>query len=366
MPEAGTNASHALASVAAAGGPDAAAGEARRPERTGRGAKVLIVAPAWVGDMVMAHCLVQLLAATRPGVEIHMLAPPATAPLARRMAEVSGVRTFEVAHGELGLGKRNREGHALRGEGFAQAIVLPNSFKSAWVPFRAHIPLRTGWHGEARYGVLNDRRRLDARRYPLMIEQFMALGLPPGAPLPDPRPRPRLEVDGANRARLLRELGLEAAPGLVILCPGAEFGPAKRWPAEHYAAVARHALAAGRPVWLFGSPKDAEVSGQIAAAAPGAIDLAGRTRLLDAVDLLSLASVVVCNDSGLMHVAGALGVRVVAVFGSTSPDFTPPLGADSAVVRLGIDCSPCFQRECPLGHLRCLVDLGPERVIPLL
>jgi heptosyltransferase-2 len=199
-----------------------------------------------------------------------------------------------------------------------------------------------------------------------MIDQFMALGLPPNAPLPDPAPRPRLEVDPANRARLLRGLGLEASPGLVLVAPGAEFGRAKRWPAEHYAAVARHALAAGRPVWLLGSPKDAEITGLIAGAAPGAVDLAGRTRLLDVVDLLSLASVVVCNDSGLMHVAGALGVRVIALFGSTSPAFTPPLGRDAEVLRLGLACSPCFQRECPLGHQRCLVDLGPERVKTLL
>lgn len=334
--------------------------------RTDAGGKVLIVAPAWVGDMVMSHCLVQVLAATRPGVEIHVLAPPATAPLGRRMREVAAVRTLEIEHGELGFGKRNREGRALRECGFDQAIVLPNSFKSAWAPFRARIGRRTGWNGEARYGVLNDRRRLDRDRLPLMIEQFMALGLAPGAALPDPYPLPRLEVDVGNRQRLLDELGLAAAPAPLILCPGAEFGPAKRWPAGHYAGVARHALHAGRSVWLLGSPRDAEVCAQIAAAAPGAIDLAGRTRLLDAVDLLSLARVVICNDSGLMHVAGALGVRVIALFGSTSPEFTPPLGDGATVLRLGLDCSPCFQRQCPLGHQRCLVDLDADRVIRLL
>jgi len=328
--------------------------------------KVLIVAPAWVGDMVMAHCLVQLLAATRPGVAIHLLAPPSTAPLGLRMAELASVRTFEVGHGELGLDKRNREGRALRAAAFDQAIVLPNSFKSAWVPFRARIPVRTGWHGESRYGVLNDRRRLDRERLPLMIEQFMALGLPPNAALPEPYPLPRLAVDEANRRHLLDTLGLQTDERLLILCPGAEFGPAKRWPSAHYAAVARHALAAGRPVWLLGSPNDADTCAEIAGQAPGAVTLAGKTRLLDAIDLLSLAAAVVCNDSGLMHVAGALGVRVVALFGSTSAGFTPPLGAGAAVVRLGLDCSPCFQRECPLGHLRCLVDLKPERIIRML
>jgi heptosyltransferase-2 len=342
------------------------AAASRSAGRSGGGRKVLIVAPAWVGDMVMAHCLVQVLAATRSGVEIHLLAPPSTAPLGLRMAEVASVRTFEVGHGELGLGKRNREGRVLRLEAFDQAIVLPNSFKSAWIPFRARIPVRTGWLGESRYGVLNDRRRLDRERLPLMIEQFMALGLPSDATLPDPYPLPRLAVDEANRRRLLDTLGLQADERLLILCPGAEFGPAKRWPPAHYAAVARHALAAGRPVWLLGSPNDADTCAEIAGQAPGAINLAGKTRLLDAIDLLSLAAAVVCNDSGLMHVAGAVGARVIALFGSTSPGFTPPLGTAAAVLRLGLDCSPCFQRECPLGHLRCLVDLEPERIIRLL
>jgi heptosyltransferase-2 len=177
-----------------------------------------------------------------------------------------------------------------------------------------------------------------------------------------PYPTPRLEVNEENRARVLRDLDLAPAAGLVILCPGAEFGPAKRWPPAHYAAVARNALAAGRPVWLIGAPKDSAVCTEIAGAAPGARNLAGRTRLVDAIDLLSLADVVVCNDSGLMHVAGAVGARVIALFGSTSPDFTPPLGRDAEVLRLGLDCSPCFARECPLGHLRCLVDLEPARV----
>jgi heptosyltransferase-2 len=312
--------------------------------------------------MVMAHCLVRLLVATRPAVEIHVLAPPATASLGERMAEIASVRTLPVGHGELALGVRNREAAALRGYDFDQAIVLPNSFKSAWIPFRARIPRRTGWHGEARYGLLNDRRRLDRARTPLMIEQFMALGLPPDASLPKPYPTPQLTIDPDNRARVLHDLGLTPSPGLVMLCPGAEFGPAKRWPSAHYAAVARDALAAGRPVWLTGSSRDEPACAEIATAAPGARNLAGRTRLVDAIDLLSLADVVVSNDSGLMHVAGAVGVRVIALFGSTSPDFTPPLGAGAEVLRLGLDCSPCFARECPLGHLRCLVDLDPARV----
>ncbi|MFU8815404.1 MAG: lipopolysaccharide heptosyltransferase II [Pseudomonadales bacterium] len=329
-------------------------------------ASILIVAPAWVGDMVMAHALVQLLLRRNPELSIHMLAPAATEPLARRMPGVAATRVLNVGHGQLGLAARRALARALRPQRFQQALVLPNTFKSALLPWWARIPLRTGWHGEARFGLLNDRRRLDAARYPLMIERFMALGLPAGAPLPRPYPAPRLSVDADNRQRLLELLGLRRDGGVLALCPGAEFGPAKRWPSAHYAAVARHALAVGRQVWLLGSPGDAAACAEIRALAPGAVDLAGRTSLLDAVDLLSVADHVICNDSGLMHVAGAVGARVTAVFGSTSPAFTPPLGDGARVVRLALPCSPCFQRQCPLGHLRCLHDLAPEQVIEAL
>jgi len=328
--------------------------------------RVLIVAPAWVGDMVMAHTLVQGLLRRRPAPEIHVLAPPATAPLGRRMPGVSVCHVLDAGHGQARLKMRRAIGVRLRSEGYRQAIVLPNTFKSALIPWWARVPVRTGWHGEARYGVLNDRRRLEASAYPLMIERFMALGLPPGAPLPHPYPRPLLDVDYANRRRLLETLDLRDDARPLALCPGAEFGPAKRWPVEHYATVARHALAVGRTVWLIGSPADAPVCAAIRAQAPGAVDLAGRTSLLDAIDLLSAAEQVVCNDSGLMHVAGAVGTPVVALFGSTSPGFTPPLGERSRVLELTLPCRPCFQRQCPLGHLRCLRDLTPDRVTEVL
>jgi heptosyltransferase II len=328
--------------------------------------KILIVAPAWVGDMVMAHALVQLLLRGNPAAEIHVLAPAATAPLATRMDGVAQSRVLNVGHGQLALAERRALGRQLRAQQYRQAVVLPNTLKSALVPYWARIPLRTGWHGEARWGLLNDRRRLDEAAYPLMIERFMALALAPAAVLPKPYPTPRLRVDNDNRQRLLDTLMLRRDGGVLALCPGAEFGPAKRWPAGHYAAVARHALAQGRQVWLLGSPGDRQACAAIAALAPGAVDLAGKTTLLDAIDLLSAADRVVCNDSGLMHVAGAVGVAVTAVFGSTSTAFTPPLGPDARVVRLGLPCSPCFARQCPLGHLRCLNDLAPDQVIEAL
>jgi heptosyltransferase-2 len=326
--------------------------------------KILVVAPAWVGDMVMAHTLVSLLR-RQPDAEIHMVAPPATEPLVRRMPGVSASRVLDVGHGELGFKRRRSLARDLKAMAYDQAIVLPNSFKSALLPFWAGIPKRTGWLGESRYLLLNDRRRLDPARYPLMIERFMALALPPDAKLPEPYPLPQLTADAEAAAALAARFGLVTGD-VTALCPGAEFGPAKRWPPRHFAALARAELARGRAVCLLGSPGDRETCAEIAESAPAAVNLAGQTTLLEAVDLLSLCDRVVTNDSGLMHVAAALGKPLVALFGSTSPDFTPPLGERSTVLKHPIECSPCFQRQCPLGHLKCLEDLAPEQVIEVL
>ena len=325
--------------------------------------KALIVAPAWVGDMVMAHTLVQALHAQHADAEVHMAAPPETAPLGERMPGVHGVHVLATTHGALGWRERRRLGLGLRGMDFDAAYVLPNSFKSALLPCWARIPRRIGALGEARFGLLNDWRRMDPNRHPKMIERFMALAYPPGQRLPQPYPQPVLRVDPVNRDALVGRFGLAGSGLVTVLCPGAEYGAAKRWPAAHFTDLARARLQAGHAVWVIGSPSDRELGVTIAGAAPGTVNLAGRTRLTDAVDLLSLADAVVTNDSGLMHVACALSVRVVALYGSTSPQFTPPLDAKAQVLTLGLDCQPCFQRECPLGHLNCLRELRPDVVV---
>ena len=312
--------------------------------------------------MVMAHTLVQALAAQHPDAEIHLAAPPATAPLGARMPGVHQVHELALPHGALGWGARRRLGLRLRQVGFEAAYVLPNSFKSALLPCWAGVPRRIGWLGEARFGLLNDWRRLDRQRHPKMIERFMALAYPPGQALPQPYPAPKLRVDAANRSALAERFGLAGDAPVTILCPGAEYGAAKRWPVAHFAALARQRLAAGHAVWVIGSPSDRALGEAILQAAPGTVNLAGRTRLTDAVDLLSLAAAVVTNDSGLMHVACALPVPVVALYGSTSPEFTPPLDAKAQVLSLSLDCQPCFKRQCPLGHFKCLQDLKPADV----
>ena len=313
----------------------------------------------------MAHTLVRCLAAQDSNLELHVVAPPATAALAGRMAEVHAVHAVDFPHGEFGFGKRRRLGLQLRAHEFDQAYVLPNSWKSALVPFFANIPRRTGWQGEARYFLLNDRRKLDKTVYPLMIERFMALADDNGVLPKQPYPLPVLQPDEENLRRCLAEHHLSVQQ-VAVLCPGAEFGAAKKWPVRHYAALAKQLLASGWQVWLMGSPKDRQDCDEIVQTSEhpkGLINLAGKTSLLDAVDLLSVAQQVICNDSGLMHMACALDRPTIGIFGSTSPAFTPPLGNKAVVVEQTLSCRPCFQRTCPLGHLDCLNTLLPEHVL---
>jgi len=339
----------------------------------------LVVGPAWIGDMVLAQSLFQLLKRRRPDRRLAVAAPPWTRPLLDFMPEVDATLAWPFGHGAFKPMARWRLGRAWRAEGFDRAILLSNSFKSALVPYAARIPARIGYAGEGRSILLTDARRLDPAATPRTIDRFVALGAERGETVGEP-PRPRLTLPAGAAEAALEALGLArpAAP-VLALCPGAEYGEAKRWPAAHFAAVAAHHRAKGGAVWLFGGPADraiaADVAAEVAAdvsgrAGPGCVDLTGRTDLAQAVALLSLAQAVVTNDSGLMHVAAALGRRVVAVYGSSSPAMTPPLPPADAppprVLSLALACSPCYQRRCPLGHLDCLRRLEPARVIAAL
>lgn len=331
---------------------------------------ILIVGPSWVGDMVMAQTLFVCLKQRHPDCQIDVLAPEWSRPILERMPEVRQALSFPVGHGVLDMATRRKVAQGLRGQ-YQQAILLPNSLKSALVPFFAGIPKRTGWRGEMRFGLLNDMRKLDKQRYPLMIERFMALAFEPGAELPKPYPSPSLRIDTATRDAALARFGLSLDRPVLALCPGAEFGESKRWPAEHFAKVAELKIRDGWQVWLFGSKNDHPVGEQILERLiPGlreeAVNLAGETSLAEAIDLLSCADAVVSNDSGLMHVSAALGRPLAAVYGSTSPAFTPPLSERVEVVRLGLDCSPCFERTCRFGHNNCMRELKPRAVIEAL
>lgn len=323
----------------------------------------MIVGPAWIGDMVMAQSLFKALKHQNPEQPIDVVAPGWSLPLLQRMPEVRQAHRLAAAHGDLALSERLALGRRLRSLAFDQAIVLPRSLKSAIVPWAARIPIRTGYRGEWRYGLLNDIRRLDKIQLSRTVDRYVALGCDRDAQSPLQVFEPRLEVDQANQRHLLGKLGLESDTAIAALLPGAEYGPAKQWPAHHFHALAARLVENGFHCWVLGSKKEFALGEEISASLGGVRNLCGSTELIDAVDLLSLCEVVVTNDSGLMHIAAAVGTRVVAIFGSSSPDYTPPLSSSASVLTLALDCSPCYQRACPLGHTRCLKDLRPETVL---
>ncbi|HEX5336818.1 MAG TPA: lipopolysaccharide heptosyltransferase II [Gallionella sp.] len=325
--------------------------------------KILVIAPSWVGDCMLMQPMLARIAQRHPGCAIDVLAPPWTASLLHAMPEVHEVIINPFPHGALLLKQRYRLGKQLRDARYDQAIVLPNSLKSALVPFFANIPLRTGFIGEMRYGLLNDARKLDKIVLPLMVERFAQLAEAPGEPLPRPLTAPRLAVSATLREATLGKLGLTLDKPVAVFCPGAEYGPAKRWPEAYFAELACRLDLQGYAVWLIGSGKDKPVAEEIDRLAGGiCTNLCGRTDLADAIALLACAQLVVSNDSGLMHLAAALDRPLLALFGSSSPQFTPPLSAQARVVKLDIECSPCFKRECPLGHFNCMTQLTPELV----
>jgi heptosyltransferase-2 len=308
--------------------------------------RILVVAPNWIGDALMAQPLLSRL--KHSGAMLDVVAPEWVAPVLRRMPEVDHVIATPFRHGALQLGARWRLGRSLKRRGYDRAIVLPNSWKSALVPFLAGIPLRVGYLGEMRFGLLNIRHRKANSSMPMHYARLAeALGTEPQQPLP----QPHLEVTSDEIAETTRRFGIEGR--YAVICPGAEYGPAKRWP--YFGELAEKLT---MPVVLLGSAKDAAAGQNL----PGR-NLIGKTSLDEAIRIIAGAALVVSNDSGLMHVAAALGRPQVALFGSSSPEHTPPASAKARVLWLHLECSPCFERECPLGHFRCMKEITVEQVL---
>ena len=316
-------------------------------------ARFLVVAPNWIGDALMAQPLLARLREKLPQARIDVLAPSWVAPVVRRMPEVSGVIETAFEHGTLALRERWKLGRTLKALGYHQALVLPNTWKSALVPFFADIPLRSGYLGESRYGLLNLLYRKQGAREP-MATHYARLADKPGAEVGLPLADPKLVVEAQAAQRTRERFGI--AERYAVFCPGAEYGPAKRWP--YFGELAERI---SLPVVLIGSAKE-----RAQCAAIKGRNLAGETTLDEAIELIAGAQWVVANDSGLMHVAAALGRPQVALYGSSSPQHTPPLSDKARVLWLGIECSPCYARECPLGHFRCMKDLRVEQVLAVL
>ncbi len=338
--------------------------------------KILVIGPSWVGDMMMSQSLYRTLKAEYPSAEIDVMAPAWCRPLLARMPEVNQALAMPLGHGALGLGERRRLGRALRANRYDRAYVLPNSFKSALVPFFADIPQRTGWRGEMRYGLLNDVRVLDKAAFPLMVQRYVALAYDKGrvqraGDLPQPLLWPQLRVSDEEIAETTSAFNLTDSRPIVGFCPGAEFGPAKRWPHYHYAALAQRLVESGYQIALFGSAKDHEAGEQIRAALQEdardfCLNLAGKTQLEQAVILIAACRAVVSNDSGLMHVAAALNKPLIALYGPSSPDFTPPLSDKARVIRLISGYHKVRKGDAEQGYHQSLIDIQPQQVLDAL
>lgn len=322
-------------------------------------AATLIVGPSWVGDMVMAQALFKYLKTREPDRPLDVLAPGWSLPVVARMTEIRDGIATETGHRELGLGKRRRIGRELRGR-YDHAIVLPRSLKAALVPWLANIPQRTGFRGETRFWLINDMRPFNRDVLNQTVKRFVALGVEAGEALPE-IPFPALDIDNDNQAAVINKLNLATDKPVVAFMPGAEYGPAKCWPLDKFAELANRLVSDNYSIWILGSEKD-HPAGEAIAGASEAINICGKTSLADVIDLLAFTKQAISNDSGLMHIAAAVGTHTHAIYGSSTPIFTPPLTHSRDIHYLDLDCSPCFERECPLGHLRCLKEIRPESV----
>jgi len=327
--------------------------------------RCLIVGPSWVGDMIMAQSLFMTLKQRYPFLQIDVLAPSWSKPIVASMPEVSESIEMPIGHGKIGFSQRYRMGKALRANNYDWAIVLPNSLKSALIPYWSNIPRRTGYVGEMRYGLLNDTRKLDKQRLTMTVQRFVALAHDNMTCSPGDYQSPKLQVSDKEIAVTIASFDLNPNDRPVLaLCPGAEYGPAKRWPEAHFANLAQRVIKGGWQVWLLGSDKDIPVTEAIKKLTDSkyCVSLAGKTSLQQVMNLLASADKAVSNDSGLMHIAAAVNTPLVALYGSSDPVFTPPLSVNHHVLSLGLECSPCFKRECPLGTLACLKGISVDQV----
>jgi heptosyltransferase-2 len=328
--------------------------------------RTLVISPNWIGDAVMAQPLLRRLRQRFPARPIDVLAPTWVAPVWEAMREVDTVMETPFRHGSLQLGERRKFAGMLRQKAYAEAYVLPNTLKFALIPWLAGIPRRIGYKGEMRYGLINVMHHDDPVSPRPMAQFYAALADAPARTLPGPDalPRPEMFVSEEQSAQAMSRMNIPADGAHIVFAPGAEFGPAKRWPTSRFAELARmiQQRYPDTRILLLGSGKDKSAGDEIVAAAPGVLNLAGVTSLSEAIALIAKASAVVSNDSGLMHIACALQRPIVAVYGPTDPLHTPPLSDLAKVLWLHLDCAPCRQRECPLGHHNCMRNIPAEMV----
>ena len=328
--------------------------------------RILVVGPRWVGDSVIAQSLYKRIKQLDATATIDVIAPKYLHSLIKRMPEIRDTIDIPLAHKQLGLRERRRIGLKLRNR-YNQAIILPRSLKATLIPWFAEIPIRTGFRGEMRYGLINDMRQLNNDAMPRLVDRLVYLGQPQQTPLPKSITPPCLIVKPANAQICMERLGVDNELPIIILAPGAAYGPSKQWPARYFAKLAEHYGNKGYQIWILGSKKDQDICCRITKMANIPIhNLCGRTTLDDSIDLIAQAEQVASNDSGLMHISAAVGCSVVGIFGATPPEYALPISGRVRYSWANLSCSPCWQRTCCYGHYHCLTQIIPKEVISIM
>ena len=327
--------------------------------------KILVVGPAWVGDMVMAQSLFKAIKQQSPDSILHVLASDWCNALLARMPQVDCMHKMPVGHGKLGLKARKALAKELCSEQFDSAYVLPRSFKSALIPWMAKIPKRIGYRGEMRYGLLTKLHVLkDHKRFPNVCNYLRLLDIETDIDQVRNEYAPELQTEVGKQHALANRFSLDTTKPIFALMIGAEYGPSKQWPPEYYGQLASRLCDEGGQVVLLGSAKEKSLGEEVRIASENTgLNLCGETTLDEAIDILAMATVAVCNDSGLMHIAAAVDTPVVALYGGTTPNYTPPLSKNARALYLDLACSPCWKRECEYDHYRCMRDIRIERVL---
>lgn len=334
--------------------------------------KILIVMPSWIGDAIMSQPLLTRLRAKYPDARIDALATPWVEPVVLRMPEIDSVISSPLKHKQLNWKGIKTAAKELSKTQYDQVFVLPNSFKSALIPWLAKIPVRKGFLGECRWGLINNVMRPDPKKTGLLVARYLMLAdeKPHHPAANDAFFPPKLKSSLENQTAVLSAFNLNDGKKNILFCPGAEYGPAKQWPVEHFAMLAKSLAELGVRVVILGTQKDVGLGETIQTQAglneKECVNLCGKTSLDQAIDLIAASDGVVCNDSGLMHVASAVGAKLIAIYGSSAPSYTPPLSDNATVLQEKTECSPCFQRQCKYGHYNCLKNITPNRVLSLL
>lgn len=337
---------------------------------------ILIIAPNWIGDAVSTQALLANLKVLYPDSKIDVLASNWVAPIYRACPQVHEVIEAKFEHKKLQWNLRKQLAKEIEAKNYQACFVLPNSFKSALIPWLANIPFRIGYRGELRFGLINLALDNPSKiNRPPMVEHYLALSqlLKDDYSLPLGQLVPKLNVSTSAKQSVEKKLqdANINSDSIYAICPGAEYGPSKRWPTEYFAGLAQNLIAqnSNNQIILLGSKSDHALAQEITSQVKQASKIhnwCGNTSLDEAIALIGMSKALVSNDSGLMHIAAALKTPQIAIFGSSDPTHTPPLSDRAQIIWLNMPCSPCHKRECPLGHLRCLKDILPEQVLATL